>query len=621
MSIIDSPAKIRADDDRRSAFITHHDNLSVFLEHFLRIWRIIDNVPEHERMTLPNDQHVVILDSIIPNDREETAERSFHIKIWFTLYEGSQVMVLLFSETTQVKLVNRLQDRDAYKSKLLASVSHELRTPLNGSTNFIELVYDDERVPEDLKNNYLLPAIRSNHLLMNLINDILDFSQLQANKLRLNFDVQSVTDGIKECIQLLEIQAKFKKIKLHFDPPSYLSNPDFCTDHTRFKQILLNLLSNAIKFTREGYVKVKLLELNVGPGCNRLLKVEVEDTGMGISTQQQKKLFGAFTHIDDYDRKKVNPQGVGLGLMIANSLAVLLGPKTNDVGLKVISTPGIGSAFSFILEEKNETKAQRIPFRRQKALEESEFFRTRSSAGKLRKGRTSAFSNQGRHNPYRTQKSMLYQGQKTKDRVTFAGGLPQCRSALEIAMISRKMTLEDTLCTDIPEEKRVNTDFGKYLRLDEDFNEDSSVEIVPVECHQNQEVCRCPEVLVVDDESFNLIAIGSILGSLEISAENAFNGEEAIEKAKHRASNPCGSACKYYKVIFMDCTMPIMNGFEAARQLRALMKEKKIPEVLIIACTALAQSADIRNAIDSGMDEVYTKPISKAKILKILSKL
>jgi CheY-like chemotaxis protein len=133
--------------------------------------------------------------------------------------------------------------------------------------------------------------------------------------------------------------------------------------------------------------------------------------------------------------------------------------------------------------------------------------------------------------------------------------------------------------------------------------------------------CTCPEILAVDDDSFNMMAIESILQSMGFHNNRAFNGKEGVDKALSRALNPCKKGeCDYYKMIFVDCTMPIMNGFEAALILKTWMKEKKIPCTPIIACTALAQTSDIQAALTAGMDDYCIKPLSKEKIRNLMIK-
>jgi signal transduction histidine kinase len=346
---------------------------------------------------LPNDQELLLLDAHISENTgighaspplATSYARSFQIKFWFTFFEKQQTLVLLFSETTHMKLIHRLQDRDAYRTRLLASISHEFRTPLNGSINFMERVAEDVTIPADIKEMYVIPAIRSNRILLYLINDLLDFSQIQFDKLQLTFERANIVESLNECQQLYGIQASLKGISLpkvfikslvhdgkaqkKKTPSSAITNssfdPLFCTDHRRLQQIILNLISNAIKFSYQGSeIRLVISELGEKTGLmtadekkkldkqnGRLLKIEVQDSGVGISTEAQERLLQEINEHTDHNSIKnhydsSDPNGVSLGLTISNVLAVQLG----GLGLSVLSEEGVGSTFSFILAEKS----------------------------------------------------------------------------------------------------------------------------------------------------------------------------------------------------------------------------------------------------------------------------
>ena len=582
--------------------------------------------------SLPNDQQLVLLDSQLIEEEDadlshgsnrvkintDQASKSFQIKIWLTLFEGQRVFALLFSETTQMKLVHQLQDRDAYRSRLLASVSHELRTPLNGSLNFMSRVAEDSTISPDIKEKYVIPAIRSSTLLLNLINDILDFSQLQVNKLRLTFEMGNIIESIHECLKLFEIQAKMKGISLVLDYSKATSqgrfDPLFCTDHKRFKQILLNLLSNAIKFSQlQGVVKVLVSEVRKNKGDSdhddhhplsassgsedekRFLKIEVEDQGIGIPKEDQKKLFTEFTHIENYDRISVNPNGVGLGLMISNLLAIQLGEKpeqvSNQQGLKVASEEGKGTAFSFILEDKRHNSKKNVNDPRIQIQDQ-----TQSPDEETKKD---AF---GQIN------TPIYRLILAQDS---SWGISEKVERDSLSLLS--VPLEKISLSELSVSHSPGSHFRAARLIKTQENNFSQLALQVSQC-------LCPEILVVDDDSFNIMAIESILQSINLNNHRAFNGKEGIQKALHRAQNPCSKECCYYKMILMDCTMPVMNGFEAARKLKEFMKEGKIPATTIIACTALAQTSDIQEALAAGMDDYCIKPLSKDKIRGIIQK-
>ena len=619
-----------------------HNNLSVGLNDLLLTWsKNTEKKTDDLFSSLPNDQQLILLDSQLREEEEDltTARvntnaahtlKSFQIKIWLTLFEGQRVFALLFSETTQMKLIHQLQDRDAYRSRLLASVSHELRTPLNGSLNFMSRVAEDSTVSTDIKEKYVIPAIRSSTLLLNLINDILDFSQLQVNKLRLTFEMGNIIESIHECLKLFEIQANMKGISLVLDYSKVSKDSSlelsFCTDHRRFKQILLNLISNAIKFSHEkGVVKVLVSEI-YGDSSNddcegslssprsssrenekRFLKIAVEDQGIGIPKEEQKKLFTEFAHIENYDRASVNPNGVGLGLMISNLLAIQLGERftsgSHHQGLEVASEEGNGTTFSFVLEDKSFNLAKVVNFPRNQ-LQHQKMTHDEEIKNDIQT-HDEPFCPENKRTLIQNSNFFFSEISKKDSRQNSLLSIPPERYILKI---------------DHPSELSIPITSEFHLGV-ANLNNNPARAIINSHPNLQSGKCLCPQILVVDDDSFNIMAIESILQSINLNNHRAFNGKEGIQKALHRAQNPCSKECCYYKMILMDCTMPVMNGFEAARKLKEFMKEGKIPATTIIACTALAQTSDIQEALAAGMDDYCVKPLSKDKILSLIQKV
>jgi len=181
-----------------------------------------------------------------------------------------------------------------------------------------------------------------------MINDILDLSQIKEKKLRLVYQSEDIKETIQSAVQLVELQAQKKGIDLVLELDPNLP-AQFCTDHMRLSQILLNLLSNAIKFTSEGSVKLSTVYMQT----SQWVKISVEDTGIGMSQENVKKLFTNYTHIEFAGRQTMNPTGVGLGLNIAYRLVKLLAPSGHKT-IVVKSLSNKGSTFSLVLENQEQ---------------------------------------------------------------------------------------------------------------------------------------------------------------------------------------------------------------------------------------------------------------------------
>ena len=280
---------------------------------------------------------------------EDHHTKSIEIKISYIQQHNKEYMVLNIRDTTQRDLLVTLEDNNKYKDQLLASVSHELRAPLNGNINLVESAIQNTSVPANVKERLLTPALRSSKFLLHLINDILDMSQIKAQKLRLIFKPGKLQETLNDTLQLVGLQAKKKGLEL-----CLVLAPDIhqniCTDHVRLNQIVRNLLNNAIKFTQKGSVTLFARPLPDDSAC---IKISVQDSGIGMTKGDAKKLFSEYTHIEFADRASINPTGVGLGLSIAYNHAKLLGHQGNK-GIVVESAPNIGSTFSFFVESKEE---------------------------------------------------------------------------------------------------------------------------------------------------------------------------------------------------------------------------------------------------------------------------
>eukprot|EP00331_Platyophrya_macrostoma_P033664 CAMPEP_0176434962 /NCGR_PEP_ID=MMETSP0127-20121128/17015_1 /TAXON_ID=938130 /ORGANISM="Platyophrya macrostoma, Strain WH" /LENGTH=654 /DNA_ID=CAMNT_0017817851 /DNA_START=470 /DNA_END=2437 /DNA_ORIENTATION=+ len=508
---------------------------------------------------------ILALNDVTASDLKENNSRTRNYVIKFTpsFYHNNRVIVANINDTTDRDSVLSLQDNSKYKTRLLASVSHELRTPLNGSINFTEQALLDPNVPQHCKDKYILPALRSNKLLLSLINDILDFSQIEANKIRLAFENKNVVQTAKECFELLEIQAQKKGIELVMNTDLKNQKEELLfTDHNRLKQVLLNLLSNAVKFTFEGSVTLNIEKIE--NQSQRGIKFLCKDTGIGISEENQKKLFQAFEKFEYGDKVAINSTGVGLGLVISNSIVQRLNHQRiiqGENAIKFESEQERGSAFWFIIFETSSNGSSLLVDKNISDLSERELI-------------PGEYYNEVQQN---------------------------------IGSVRDYLFLP-----------------SRIRRLHSPINSTEISYLAPSKT-QITFKCLCPKALIVDDDAFNLTALEMHLMKLKIPCDSAFNGAIAVNKVKERQKTRCCANCQQYSLIFLDYNMPVMDGFETARTLREEIKNKTIDELIIIGCTAFVNQNELDKALQAGMNSYCTKPITpevvKQKIKEYAPKL
>ncbi|KAL4461538.1 hypothetical protein ABPG74_016162 [Tetrahymena malaccensis] len=264
------------------------------------------------------------------------------------------LVFVIIQDLWQDLYLKKVEDIQRDKLKLFATLSHELRTPLNCSISMLEVLKDELIQKESNKfciEEYINPALFSNKLLLNQINDILDYVQMDCGKFKYSFFDFNIVNLLKDCIKLVSIQAQMKNIHLQVSFDQKL-NQEICSDPNRIRQIILNFLSNSLKFTKSG----GHIELGYQQSSKDIYKLYVKDSGIGITKENQQKIFGFCNKINyqNKEEEQLNYQGCGLGLRISNQLAEgLITGENFKGGISVESEYGVGSIFSILVEDLN----------------------------------------------------------------------------------------------------------------------------------------------------------------------------------------------------------------------------------------------------------------------------
>ncbi|CAD8056430.1 unnamed protein product [Paramecium sonneborni] len=477
-------------------------------------------------------------------------------------------------------------DRTNKMIKTLSKVSHDMRTPLNAIIN-MQLCLRDQ-IDSFLFNRYLKPSLNSCRLLLNLVNDILDQAQLQNNKIRLVFRKFNLKRLIEKTISIFEIQKEKKELKiiLNYCTNSQQVNQFVNSDKNRIRQVIMNLVSNAIKYS-EAKKKITI-------NCdyhkkNSIFTISVIDAGLGIKPENLKSLFQEFSRVDDLANRDVNPNGIGLGLLISNELSKIL--SSNNEGISVQSEYGKGATFSFqILNQKSKeedissSQLSEMAVQEIQQLPESHFLNSQ-----ILKQNSQDFAVAIRHSSCENNL-----------------GFP-IQNNLDIKKYNLRLNSSNLLNSNrlLP----FNTENEKsYQRKS---TTQSNVIIEQINNWQDP-AQKLPPILIVDDNEFNIIVLQYILEQLFLTCDSAISGEIAIKKCKERVKEFC-----QYKIIFLDIEMPDMDGMETANRLLEFDKSLKI-----VACTGNRQTPEQLEAYQRiGMFGAIEKPVTKANLRDLLCKI
>ena len=526
-----------------------------------------------------------------------------------------------------------------------------------------------------LKDTFLVPAHKSGKLLESVINDVLDYSMLIARKFTVNIKEKYLIKSLDKIRYLCEFQARKRNIEFHISLSQKL-NYKVGTDHRRLRQIITNILNNAIRFTTKGYVSLRIEPYHENPD---LIQFIIKDSGIGIPPDVLERMVAKLEKGNIMNKLNKESSGVGLGLTISHLLARELGPASGRLsGVRIESVEGQGSKFWFLIEnwgKHNDLVTETI---------KTKYSEIHSHKPQSPVNNENKQTDLPQHNSFPTEFKLIpltsaigesIVRSSTKDmqremRMMRLGTSHTPGSPDHDGMLRREDEVDEEIACMIKDDNLrlgTDTDGGKLLKNGSRFplfpsqasantskvmnseahsallNErkgrsEFPLKISPMETldvvrshsagpsrknssdHFQPRSCVCAEILVVDDDMFNLFTMESLIGNLGFKIAKANNGEESIKVVKKRSEFRCSEQCSPFKLIFMDLSMPVMDGFQATLALKEMMRNEEIQNIPIVACTAFVDNERTEKCYEVGMVGRISKPVNKNKLREVLKK-
>lgn len=535
------------------------------------------------------------------------------------------ILIIAFDITKQKQEKQLLQEAKesaekaaTMKSNFLANMSHEIRTPMNGVLGFLQLLKETEATTQ--QTEFIDDALEASGILLQIINDILDFSKMEANKLpidEINYDLHMIVNDITSMTANL---AQKKNLEVNAliceDVPQY-----FIGDPMRIKQIITNIVNNAIKFTETGEVTICVSQVDETP-THSIINFDIKDTGIGIEKEKLNLIFEEFSQADNSTTRRFG--GTGLGLAITRKLVELMNgkiiveskiakgttftvtlPLKKDKDTININPINLLNNLEILAVDSNLTNLKILDYYLDKTncivYKASSKEDVQKIIGSVNKNISAIIIDEKIGNEETDKISTIIKNNENYKNIPMI----QCCSLQTIANNSREneQIFKEYLAKPI-NKNDLFTAIARAIYIPEDGKKINFSNPSPFYGNFHPD----SKILVVEDNEINIKLMQHIFSNNGLSCDIATNGQEAVDAFKN----------KNYDLIFMDCQMPVLSGYEATREIRKIENGPK--HTPIVAMTANVLAKDEQNCLDAGMDDFIGKPINLSSLFNIVRK-
>ncbi|MDD6050564.1 MAG: response regulator [Clostridiales bacterium] len=568
-------------------------------------------------------------------DREYTHAKTGELR-WFHAFamcsdmQGEKKYILVLSDRTTDRKVNQAleaavnaaESANKAKSTFLSNMSHDIRTPMNAIIGFTTLatasIGNDEKI-----RDYLSKILSSGNHLLSLINDVLDMSRIESGKINLEETEVNLSDVLHDLKTIVGGQIHAKQLELYMDVMDLVDEDVYC-DKTRLNQVLLNLLSNAVKFTMPGgTVSVRVAQLPGAPEGKGLYEFRVKDNGIGMSPEFAKRIFEPFERERTSTVSKI--QGTGLGMAISKNIIDMMGGT-----IEVLTEQGKGTEFIIRVALRLQSGKRSVEKIREleglRALVVDDDFNTCDSVTKMLQqvGMRSEWTLSGKEAVLRARHALemdeAFHAYIIDWRLPDMNGIEVTRQIRALGDHTPIIILTAYDWFDIEDEARAAgvTAFCAKPMFMSDLRQTLMSALGQMEPEQDSALLpddthsafREKKLLLVEDNELNREIALEILSEYGFIIDIAENGLEAVEKVS--AAKPGD-----FDLVLMDVQMPIMDGYEATRRIRAL-SDPHLASIPILAMTANAFDEDRKAAATYGMNGFLSKPIDMDELVQTL---